>query len=192
MPDDEAHTNEDSAKENAREGDGFIIEKEDEQPKDTIKRLREKLKETTQKKQEYLDGWQRAKADLANAKKNFTDEKANAKERAVVNLVEDILPVLDSFQMAKADKASWEAVDKQWRDGLIQIANQLEQALKKHGVVEIAPEAGDQFDPKLHNSVDTVVDEDEPDNTVAQLEARGFQLDDRIIRSADVVVYTHD
>lgn len=171
----------------------FSLEKEDEQPKDTINRLRDNLKECTAKKQEYLSGWQRAKADLVNAKKEFDRERDQIKERGKESVISDILPALDSFAMAMSNTDAWESVDEEWRKGVEQIHNQLLSALEKNGVETIEPEEGDDFDPQLHSSVDTKVSEgDYEDNTIARCEQTGYQLDDRIIRSAQVVVYQSD
>lgn len=168
----------------------FSLEKEDEQPKDTIKRLRDKLKECTAKKQEYLSGWQRAKADLVNAKKEFDDERDQIKRRGKEAVISDILPALDSFAMAMSNTTAWESVDEEWRKGVEQIHNQLLSALEKNGVKTIEPKEGDDFNPQLHSSVDTKSSgNDHEDNTIARCEQTGYQLDDRIIRSAQVVVY---
>lgn len=170
--------------------DDFVIEKEDEQPKDTIKRLREKLKECTAKKQEYLDGWQRAKADIVNTKKEFSKKRERLRARATEAVISDILPTLDSFEMAFADQEAWNQVDEQWRAGVEHIHTQLMNALKGQGLKVIKPKAGDEFDPQLHTSVATEpVETGGQDDTVASCEKTGYRLDDRVIRSANVVVY---
>ena len=78
--------------------------------KATLKKLRKDVKDARKEKSEYLDGWQRAKADYQNYK-NAEGERllsyaTNAKER----LVESLLPALDSFDMAMSNKESWEAL----------------------------------------------------------------------------------
>jgi molecular chaperone GrpE len=174
----------------ADQSDEFTIEKEGEEPKDTIKRLREKLKETVAKKQEYLDGWQRAKANLVNNKKDVAEAKTEARKQAEIDVIEDILPVLDSFQMAQADTDVWESVDEQWKEGVKQIESQLEQVLETHGVEAIDPASGDAFDPQFHNSVDTVAEKGKEEDTIAEVQKRGFKKGEQVIRSANVVVYT--
>lgn len=170
----------------------IVIEEEDEQPHDTIKRLRGQLKECIGQKQEYLDGWQRAKADMVNTKKEFAKERERMKARTIEEIVADLLPVLDSFQMAFADKEQWEKIDAQWRSGVEHIHSQLLGVLKSCGLEAITPEPGDAFDPQLHTSVDTVETEDsELDDTVSLCEKTGYRIDDRIIRSANVVVNKH-
>jgi molecular chaperone GrpE len=196
MSDSEPHTNEESLGDQEfgdipdEDEEDFVLEKEGEQPKDTINRLREKLKECTAKKQEYLSGWQRAKADLVNAKKEFDRERKRIKQRGKEAVIDDLLPALDSFAMAMADTETWESVDEKWRTGVEQIHNQLMTALDKNDVKQIKPEAGDEFDPQLHTSVDTKpADDKSAVHTIASREQTGYRIDDRIIRSAQVVVY---
>lgn len=163
---------------------------DDGRPKDAIKRLRDNLKECTAKKQEYLDGWQRAKADMINTKKEFSKERERLRGRVAEEVIADILPVLDSFDMAFANKEAWNKVDDGWRSGVEHIYNQLHSALKAHGVELIDPEIGDEFDPQLHTSVDTEQTEDKKQiDTVAACEKVGYRIEDRVIRSANVVVY---
>lgn len=171
------------------QGEELTVEEEDEQTKDIIKRLRRQLKECVAQKQEYLDGWQRAKADMVNTKKEFAKERERMKSRTIEEVVAEILPVLDSFQMAFANEEKWNEVDPQWRSGVEHIHSQLLGALKSYGLEAIKPEEGDTFDPQLHTSVDTVeTDDTAMDDTVATCEKTGYRIDDRIIRSANVVV----
>jgi molecular chaperone GrpE len=170
--------------------DGIVIEDEDEQPKDTIKRLRDKLKECTAQKQEYLDGWQRAKADIVNNRKEFTKERERIQARTNEEVIASLLPVLDSFEMAFSDEKKWNDIDEQWRSGIEHIHSQLVNTIKSYGVESISPQQGDIFDPQRHTSVDTVsTEKDDQDNTVARCEKTGYRMNDRIIRSANVVVY---
>lgn len=170
----------------------LTLEKEGEQPKDTIKRLREDLKECTAKKQEYLSGWQRAKADLVNAKKEFDRERDRIEQRTVERVVQDLLPALDSFRAAM-NEDGWSDVDKEWRTGVEAIYAQITSALESQDVAEIDPDPGDAFDPQLHASADAKpADDEHPDNTIAEVEKIGYRRDDRIIRSAQVVIYSDD
>jgi molecular chaperone GrpE len=171
--------------------DDIVIEKEGEQPKDTINRLRDKLKECTAKKQEYLTGWQRAKADLANSKKNFDRERTKIKRRGKESVVSSLLSALDSFEMAMADEDSWNSVDEKWREGMEQVYSQIIKALESNDVERIDPDPGDQFNPQVHSSVEALpTSEEREDNTIAKCEKVGYRIDERIIRSADVVVYS--
>ena len=62
--------------------------------------LSDKLEVCQKDKEEYLLGWQRAQADFVNYKKNNESLFTEAKERASINMVESLLPILDSFEMA--------------------------------------------------------------------------------------------
>ena len=110
----------------------IIIEEEvlgEESHKDKIKSLREKLKACEAEKKEYLDGWQRAKADTINSKKEWEASRSGLMNLGSEAVVEDLLPVLDSFEMAFKNKEKWEAVDENWRTGVEYIYNQLIESL---------------------------------------------------------------
>jgi molecular chaperone GrpE len=106
-------------------------------PKDQVKKLREKLKKAVEEKQQYLTNWQKDKAEFVNARKRDEEGKAEYAKFATANVVEDILPALDSFDMAMSNTALWENVSKEWRSGIQSIYDQLKGSLKKHGVEEI-------------------------------------------------------
>ena len=78
----------------------------DESATETIKKLREKLKTTEKERMEYLTGWQRAKADLINARKRDEEDRKEFIKFANERLIEGIIPVLESFEMAMGNKES--------------------------------------------------------------------------------------
>lgn len=157
-------------------------------PVKKISDLKEKLKACQAEKQEYLDGWQRARADLLNFKneegKRITERVAYAKE----DFVSELLPVLDSFDMAFANKEAWEKVDKNWRMGVEYIYNQLIASLEKSGVSAIG-QTGVLFDPNLHQSIESVPTKNEADDhKVDKIIQKGYKIGDRIIRPARVAI----
>jgi len=155
---------------------------------DPTKKLRDRLKTCVEEKQEYLDGWQRAKADFQNFKKEVDKDKARISDMTKEELLFDILPVMDSFNLAFANKEAWEGVDKNWRNGVEYIYSQLKTALEQNKVEEINP-IGEEFDPLKHNSVEVTETEDEKkDNTVAEVVQMGYSLNGKIIRPARVKV----
>jgi molecular chaperone GrpE len=154
-----------------------------------VKKLREKLKTAVEEKQTYLDGWQRDKAEFMNARKRDEEAKQDFLKFAKLNVIEDILPVLDSFDMAMANKASWESVSAEWKIGVEGIYNQLLGALTKQGITSFGAK-GDAFDPNLHQSVSMVVTEDKAqDHTVAEVLQKGYMLSGKVVRPAMVQVY---
>lgn len=183
-------TNKKGGKENNNENDDVVFEEEGETPQDSAKKLREKLKTCQKERQEYLDGWQRARADLQNAKREHQESLGKARSRAVEDVVRDLLPVLDSFSMAFENKAAWEETPEEWRDGMTHIYNQLWSTLKEHGVEEILPKEGDALDPVLHDGVETEeTDEKEARGKIARVIQRGYKIEENVVRPARVVVF---
>lgn len=154
-----------------------------------VKKLREKLKLAIEEKQTYLDGWQRDKAEFINIRKRDDEARNEFLKFAKQGTIEEILPVLDSFDIAMANKASWDTVSAEWRAGMEGIYNQLLGILTKNGVVAFGVK-GDSFDPNLHQSVSMVATEDKAqDHTVAEVLQKGYMLAGRVIRPAMVQVF---
>lgn len=158
-------------------------------PEDKIKKLREKLRQTEKEKQEYLDGWQRAKADFVNFKKREADSKEEFTKFAREALISDLLPVLESFDMAFSNKEAWQKVDPQWRVGVEYIHTQLSSILRDNGLTEIDP-TGMQFDPSEHTSIGAEATRDASlVHKVAKVIQKGYRLSGKMLRSPKVKVY---
>lgn len=156
----------------------------------TLKKLRKDVKEAKKEKEEYLGNWQRERADFANFKREEADRLVRAENRGKEKLVESILPALDSFDMAMANKEAWEKVDANWRMGVEYIRSQIKSALDGAGVSEINPTEGSTFDPMQHESVGTEETTDaSKDHTVAVVVQKGYKIGERIIRPARVKVF---
>jgi len=157
----------------------------------STKKLRERLKKAVEEKQEYLDGWQRAKADLVNLRKSFEEERGAIKNRAEANLITELLPVFDSFEMAFKNKDAWEAVDTNWRVGVEYIHQQLHSIMKEYGVSRINTD-GQIFDPRFHVSVEMIpTNEKEKDGTIEKTVHYGYMKGEMVLRPAQVVVYDY-
>lgn len=152
----------------------------------TIKKLREKIKKLEAEKKEYLDLSQRSRADYMNLKKETDAHRISARSFANKKLIEEILPVLDAYDMAQANKEAWEKVDKNWRVGIEYIFGQLRTVLEREGVTQFGS-IGDTFDPALHESMEHVPVTDEKDNdTLVQILQKGYKMGDTILRHARV------
>lgn len=168
--------------------DDIVLEDIEEDNANIVKKLRDKLKKCVEEKQEYLDGWQRAKADFINAKKKEEELRAGLVSFAKEGLILDLLTAIDNFDMAFANKDVWESVDKNWRIGIEHIHSQLLKALEDHGLKQFNP-IGDKFDPVCHDSVETVVVHNEnDDHKVIDVLQKGYKLNDKVIRPAKVKV----
>ncbi len=158
-------------------------------PEDTIARLKKALASCKAERQEYLDGWQRSKADFANLKKRTEDDLVEFRKFAREELISDLLPVLESFAMAMSNKETWEKVDPNWRKGVEYIHSQLLNTLATHGLTEEIP-LGKPFDPREHTAVDEVTTDDPTQfHMIAEVVQPGYRLSGKLIRSPRVKVY---
>jgi molecular chaperone GrpE len=177
------------------EGEDIVFEESTEEGEalsgaQKIKDLKDKIKELQKEKQEYLDGWQRARADYANLQKNTDEDRKRMRTLVEENFIEELLPTVDSFLMAMSNKESWEKVDPAWRTGVEYIYNQLMNTLESHNL-KIFGEVGDTFDPLKHEGVSDEPTEDKKlDHKIAKVNQKGFTLGDSILRPARVSVYT--
>lgn len=154
--------------------------------------LKAKLKDAEAKAAEHLEGWQRAKADLINFKKENEQRQASVITFATAGLIEEFLPVLDSFEMAMANKDVWESVDQNWRVGVEHILSQIKTVLNGRGLQELNP-VGTQFDPMRHEPVENVsVENADQDGIIQKVIQQGYTLHDKVIRPAKVVVGSYD
>ena len=161
---------------------------EDVRGEERYRKIREKLKVCNREKQEYLDGWQRSRADFINLKKECEARVASGAKLTKAEIMEDLLPVIDSFEMAMGNKEAWERVDKNWRTGIEHIYNQLISILEKQGLKELNP-LGERFDINFHTATEEIKGASEKENeTVAEVVQKGYMLEDRLIRPAKVKV----
>ncbi|MFA6999709.1 MAG: nucleotide exchange factor GrpE [Candidatus Paceibacterota bacterium] len=157
--------------------------------KDVMKKLREDIKTLRKEKEEYLTGWQRAKADYVNLQKELDLARVNVSILAKEKMTEKLLPALDSFEMALGNKEHFEKLDKDWQDGITSIYQQLLSGLEKSGIEKIY-EIEVRFDPNIHQSISIVpTDDEEKDHTVANVLQIGYKIGDRVIRPAKVTIF---
>lgn len=155
---------------------------------ETIKKLREKLKKAEAEKTEYLTGWQRTKADMVNARKRDEEERKDFMKFANERLIEDLLPVLESFDMAMSNKEAWEKADKNWRVGVEYIYSQLKKTLTDNGLEESNP-LNEKFDHAKHEATayEPVTDE-KLDHMIIAVIQKGYSLNGKILKVPKVKV----
>ncbi|OGZ95734.1 MAG: nucleotide exchange factor GrpE [Candidatus Sungbacteria bacterium RIFCSPHIGHO2_01_FULL_50_25] len=145
-----------------------------------IKKLREELKRCEAERKEYLEGWQRAKADFINFKKDEGKRFEDMARFVTTSIVEEFLPVLDSF-----DLALQHGVPKEVEKGIMLIRSQFEDVLRKRGIEEIHVKPGDPFDPAKHESVGETKSE-HPPGTIADVVQKGYVFRERVMRPVRV------
>jgi len=180
----------------AEKNDSEVLEFEfnddgEEDLRKTLKKLRADLKVCKKEKEEYLNGWQKERAEFANYKKQEEDRKALFSEAMRERILTRFLTVIDSFNIAFANKEAWAKVDDNWRKGVEYIYAQMNNIFEEYGVKAVGEE-GEIFDPNIHQSIDVVPTENsEHDHKVAEVIQRGYKLGDRVLRPARVNVYEY-
>ncbi len=155
---------------------------------EAVKKLKEKLKLSEKERMEYLTGWQRAKADLVNARKRDETDRQEFMKFANERLIDGVLPVLESFDMAMGNKDAWEKVDKNWRVGVEYIYTQLKKVLADSGLTEINP-LGEKFDINRDEATEYVpVTDEADDHKIVAVLQKGYTLNGRPMRPPKVKV----
>lgn len=138
--------------------------------------------------EEYKLGWKRALADYQNLKRNLAKEKGDMRVRVKRGFVEELLPVLDNFDQAvKFQPEGLDEKAKGWLTGILHVQKQLEQVLNEMGAQPFG-QAGDTFNPNRHDAADEKQLDDEPDQVVLEVVQRGWQMDEKVIRPAKVII----
>jgi molecular chaperone GrpE len=132
---------------------------------------------------QLFDRLVRLQAEFDNTRKREAKERADNRDYAVANAVEQFLPVLDNFQLALKSQGSAE----QLRTGVELIVKQMEEALRGLNVQAVET-VGAIFDPKVHEALDMVEREDLPDHQVFEEVRRGYKIRERLLRPALVRV----
>lgn len=127
----------------------------------------------------------RALAEAENARKRAQAEVTNAHKYALEKFAQALLPVIDSLEAALgAENASVDTL----KSGAELTLKQLHAALGKESVAEIAPAAGERFDPHWHQAMAAVEVANAEPNTVVSVMQKGWRLHDRVLRPALVTV----
>lgn len=134
------------------------------------KEIREELELAKKERDEYLNGWKRAKADLANFRKETEQAITKLADVLRVELLKSLLPVVDSFEESAKSKA----------EGLAEIRSLFLLTLKKDGLEEIKVEPGEEFNPEIHEAVDG------EGERIGEIVRKGYRYKDYIIRPAKV------
>lgn len=128
----------------------------------------------------------RLQADFENYRKRALREKNELCERAGEELIQQLLPVIDHFELGLNTAVSHHA-DQAIMSGFQIVYDQLMNILGRNGVTPIEAE-GQPFNPHLHEAVSHIPSEEHPADTVVAQTRRGYLLRDRLLRAAQVVV----
>lgn len=159
----------------------------DDQSAGQVSDEQKKIDELKQKADDFEDKYLRAEAEIQNMNGRFKKEQAQILKYDGQSLAKDILPVMDNLKRALEIDVDDES-GQQLKKGIQMVHDHLSEALTKNGVKEIES-LNQKFDPSVHQAVQSVaVEGDQKPDTVVKVLQAGYQLQDRVLRPAMVVV----
>lgn len=154
---------------------------------ETITRLSTEADSFRQQLEDRDLQYKRLAADFDNFRKRTQREKEELTEQIKCSTITELLPVVDSFERARAHIAPQTDAEETIHRSYQGVYKQLVDCLKRVGVAAMRPE-GKPFDPNLHEAVMREVSGEYPEGTVLEQLVRGYVLGDRVLRHAMVKV----
>jgi len=151
-----------------------------------LETLQAELQTAKSQADEYLDGWQRARAEFSNYKKRVEREQAEARDRIAGETLMRFLGVLDDLDRALKDRPS-DGDAAAWTEGIELIYRKLSALFIAEGIEAIEAE-GTPFDPVLHEALSHEDSQDHVEGQVIEVVRRGYRMGDRVLRPALVRV----
>jgi molecular chaperone GrpE len=191
-PDDPAEPDDRGAPTGGVATDGDVDEGHEQTPADASP-AEDPLKVALAQRDEYLDSLRRLQAEFENYRKRVTSQQADQAARATALIVDKLLPVLDTLDLAVRHLADADSADAK---ALVASGNQLHAVLAKEGLERIDP-LGEVFDPNDHEAVGHVPADDEepadddapvPKPVVAEVMRPGYRWKGAVLRPAMVTV----
>ena len=149
------------------------------------------LEKCQKERDEYLAGWQRARADFLNYKKDETERLVKTIQFANEDLIKDLLYVLDSFSLMELSRHPPADGADGGKDDLkpfLLIRSQLENALRVRGLEKIKVQKGEDFNPEIHEAVETSEDSGSDSHKILEVISDGYYLNGKLIRPSKVRV----
>ena len=170
----------------ATEAEGASSEEEESVEEEKELTVEELLEQSRKEKEDLYEKVLRAAADFENFRKRSLREKDELRKYAVSSLIEELLPALDNLELGLS-AADNHPEAKAVSDGFRMVAQQITSILQNNGVECVNPE-GQDFDPNFHESVGFQPSDEVEDHKVIQVVRKGYSLNGRILRAANVIV----
>ena len=162
------------------------LEGEETEDLDLETELRNQLEEVESQAAEYLEGWQRARAEFANAKKRLEKQRTAAYQNATSDFAAKMLPILDDFGRA-IDSVPQEIENDKWYVG-IELVHKKLVAILENLNLETIEAVGKPFDPNIHEALALIEAEGVESGVIVEEIQVGYRLGDRVIRPSLVNV----
>ena len=160
---------------------------EEAQSDDPVEGLESELQAAQIEAVEARQDMLRMQADMDNLRKRLIREHEKTRLRALERFMGDLLPVRDSLERGLEAASDPAATVEALREGKQLIMKMLTKAMGDHGLKTIDP-VGEAFDPEKHEALTMMTLDQYDENTVIDVIEKGYQLHDRLIRPAKVVV----
>ncbi len=153
---------------------------------DPVEVLQAALGDITTKAEEYLDGWQRARAEFANYKKRVLRENTDIRQMARGEVIKLYLDIADDLGRALQDKPET-GEEGSWADGIEIIFQKLRTRLEAEGITPMNP-LGEEFDPNIHEALMKEESEDYESGQITEVMQEGYWIGKKVLRPALVRV----
>lgn len=151
-----------------------------------IENLQQELAETRSKVEEYLDGWQRSRAEFSNYRKRIERDASQTYQQATGSILRQFLGIADDLDLALKNRPH-RGEGAAWANGIELIYRKLLTLMENEGVVPIQAE-GAQFDPTFHEAALSEESSDHESGQVIEVLQKGYLLGDKVLRPARVRV----
>ncbi len=169
------------------EGSAAEVELDDDETvEDPVEVLQASLGEITTKAEEYLDGWQRARADFANYKKRVLRENADIRQMARGEVIKLYLDIADDLGRALQEKPE-SGEEGTWADGIEIIFQKLRSRLEAEGIKPMNP-LGEEFDPNIHEALMKEESDEYESGQIIEVMQEGYWIGEKVLRPALVRV----
>ena len=148
--------------------------------------LQAELAESRAKADEYLDGWQRSRAEFANYKKRVERDQLVVTQNAAGRIIKRYLEILDDLERALKNRPQ-EEEGAAWANGIELIYRKFKAILESEGISPIEAE-GQFFDPNLHEAITSEESDEHESGQIIEVLQQGYMLGDRVLRPAMVRV----
>jgi molecular chaperone GrpE len=157
-----------------------------EEVRQDITDLKKELDAIRLKSDEYLEGWQRARAEFANFRKRIDREREQSHQVAAGTIIRRYLEILDDLERALSNRPQ-EGEGAIWAGGIELIYRKFLKTLESEGVNRMAAE-GEMFDPNMHEAISHEESPDHESGQIIEVVQPGYVLGDRVLRPALVRV----
>ncbi|MBI2013839.1 MAG: nucleotide exchange factor GrpE [Candidatus Colwellbacteria bacterium] len=144
------------------------------------------LEKIKAERDEYLNGWKRAKADLINYQKEEAARLEQVAKFGALDIVLEVLGILHGIELGI--KTAKEA-GKEPSEGLLMLKKRMEDLIAKRGIAKISVVLGEEFNPEIHEAVAVVeATEKLKSGTIAEVLEPGYTMHSRVVKASKVKV----